>query len=151
MSSGVSNPDEQAPGWNLEFKSSDWLDVVLEDIGDQMNKTKNPSKRELEDRFDTVGWGLLFLLFGALALPNGTAEYASAAVVGAAMVGLNLVRVFVDLPVRWFSIILGAVMLVAGTGALAGLHMDVFVLFFILAGVVTIAGALIGPRRATAS
>lgn len=151
MSSGVSNPDEQAPGWQLELRYSDWWDQLLAGKGDQMGKTKDPGKRELESRFDTVGWGLLFMLFGALALPNGTAEYASVAAVGAAMLGLNLVRIFVDLPVRWFSIILGTVMLVAGIGALAGLHMDVFVLFFVLAGVVTIVGAVVQPRRTAAA
>jgi hypothetical protein len=52
--------------------------------------------------------------------------------------------------VRWFSVILGTVFLVGGTGALVGVHMDVFVLFFLIAGVVTILGALIAPRRATA-
>jgi hypothetical protein len=29
-------------------------------------------------------------------------------------------------------------------------HMDVFLLFFAIAGVVTIFGAIVGPRRATA-
>lgn len=108
-------------------------------------------KMGLDSKYDTVGWGLLFLLLGALALPNGTAEYGSVAVVGAAMLGLNGFRVVAGLPVRWVSIILGTVMLVAGTGALTGLHLDVFVLFFLLAGVVTIAGALIRPGRTTAT
>ena len=51
--------------------------------------------KELRDRLDTVGWGLLFLLFGAL----------------------------------------------------AGVKIDVFVLFFVLAGGVTIAGAVVQPGR----
>jgi hypothetical protein len=115
-----------------------------------VGKLIDPHKKELEERLDSVGWGLLFLLFGALALPNGTAEYASAAIVGAVMLGLNAARIVLDVPVRWFSIILGTVMAVAGSGALAGVHMDVFVLFFVFAGVVTIAGAALKPRRAVA-
>ena len=103
---------------------------------------------QLENKFDAMGWGLLFLLFAALALPNGQAEYASAAIVGGLMLALNVARIAVDVPVRWFSVILGTVMLVAGSGALAGVHMDVFVLFFVLAGAVTIGGALVGSKRA---
>jgi hypothetical protein len=103
--------------------------------------------KELRDRLDTVGWGLLFLLFGALALPNGRLEYAAAAAIGAAMLGLNGLRIVKTVPVRWSSIILGAVMVVAGGGALAGVKIDVFVLFFVLAGGVTIAGAVVQPGR----
>ena len=134
----------------MELKYSDWWDEIVERKGDPLGEPMDIDKMELESRFDTVGWGLLFLLFGALALPNGTAEYISAAAVGAAMLGLNGLRVVAGVALRWFSVILGTVMLAAGIGALAGLHMDVFVLFFALAGMVTIAGALVEPRRATA-
>ena len=151
MASGVGTPDEESTGWALEFKLSDWCAELLRQGGDQVSGKIDPGKRELEGRFDAVGWGLLFLLFGALALPKGTTEYASAAVVGAAMLGLNGVRVAVGVPVRWFSVILGTAILVAGGGALSGVRMDAFVLFFVLAGAVTIAGAVFTPRRATAS
>ena len=66
------------------------------------------------------------------------------------MLVLNVARIVAVLPVRWFSVILGAAMLVAGSGALAGVHMDVFVLFFVLAGIVTIGGALVRPKRVVA-
>jgi hypothetical protein len=150
MASGVSSPDEQFPGWNIELKYSDWWGQIVNGEGDRMGKAIDPHKQELENRFDTVGWGLLFLLFAALALPNGTAEYASAATVGGLMLVLNVARIVAVLPVRWFSVILGAAMLVAGSGALAGVHMDVFVLFFVLAGIVTIGGALVRPKRVVA-
>ena len=81
---------------------------------------------ELQKRFDDIGWGLLFLLFAALALPNGNAEYASAAAVGGLMLLLNLVRIVMDVPVRWFSVVLGASMLVGGSAAEFGVKMDVF-------------------------
>jgi hypothetical protein len=139
---------EETPGWLLGF--FDWWDGMVNGKGDQMD-SMDIRRRELEDRFDAIGWGLLFLLFAALALPNGTAEYASAAAVGGLMIGLNLVRIVADVPVRWFSVILGAAILVAGSSALAGFHMDVFVLFFVLAGAVTILGAIVRPKRATAS
>ena len=150
MTSGISSPEERSPGWDLEFKVSEWFDGLFPGKGDQMRESMDPHERELEDRLDSVGWGLLFLLFGALALPNGTAEYASAAATGAAMLGLNVARFILDVPVRWFSIILGTVMAVAGSGALFGVKMDVFVLFFVLAGVVTIVAAIVKPRRVVA-
>jgi hypothetical protein len=83
-------------------------------------------------------------------MPNGTTQYAAAVAVGAAMLGLNLVRIFAAVPIRWFSVILGGSFLIGGTGALAGVHMDVVVVFFVLAGIVAIAGAVVGPRRAAA-
>jgi hypothetical protein len=112
-----------------------------------MDEEKDQARRELESRYDTVGWGLLFLLLGVLALPSGTAEYVGAAAVGAAMLALNLIRTATAVPVSWFSIVLGAALLAAGSGATVGLHMDVFVLFFSLAGLATIAGAVFQPRR----
>jgi hypothetical protein len=116
-----------------------------------MHGTNDARIEELQDRFDSIGWGLLFLLFAALALPNGSVEYASAAAVGGLMLALNGVRIVMSVPVRWFSVALGAVMLVAGSGALVGVKMDVFVLFFAAAGLITIAGALVHreqPRTA---
>jgi hypothetical protein len=111
-------------------------------------KSSDGHGKDLERRFDDVGWGLLFLLFAALALPSGTAEYASAAIVGGLMLGLNAARVAVDVEVRWFSVVLGAAMLVGGAGALGGVHMDVFMLFFGILGAITILSAVVRPGRA---
>jgi hypothetical protein len=151
MTSGVSNPSEPTSGWDLELKFSDWFGEIISGKGERVDETMDPRKRELQNTFDNVGWGLLFFLFAVLALPSGTAEYVSAAAVGGAMLGLNGLRILVAVPVRWFSVILGTVFLVGGTGALVGVHMDIFLLFFVLAGVITIVGALVGSRRATAT
>lgn len=104
-------------------------------------------KEDLEKRFDDIGWGLLFLLFAALALPKGTAEYASVAVVGAGMLGLNAARIVAGVEVRWFTIVLGATGLVAGAVALAGVKIDAFALFFVFLGVLTIVAAIVRPSR----
>jgi hypothetical protein len=136
-------------GWDLEFSLSDWFRTVVDDKGDDMSGITG-DRRDWQQRFDAVGWGLLFLLFGVLGMPNGTTQYAAAVAVGAAMLGLNLVRIFAAVPIRWFSVILGGSFLIGGTGALAGVHMDVVVVFFVLAGIVAIAGAVVGPRRAAA-
>lgn len=104
-------------------------------------------KEDLEKRFDDVGWGLVFLAFAALALPNGTAEYASIAAVGAGMLALNAVRVVAGVPIRWFSTVLGATGLIAGAMALGGVKIDAFALFFVILGVLTIGAAVLRPSR----
>ena len=109
------------------------------------------NRRDLEQRFDTVGWGLVFFLFAALAMPNGTGEYIAVTAVGGGMLALNAIRRALDIPIRWFSVVLGGALPVAGCGALGGLHMDAFVLFFVLAGLVNVGAAILRPRRATAS
>jgi hypothetical protein len=69
------------------------------------------------------------------------------AVVGGLLIGLNLARLAYGVPIRWFSVILGASLTIAGGGALAGARLDLFVVFFALAGVVTIAMALLRKER----
>ena len=137
----------ETPGWLLRFFG--WYGRLMNGRDDQMD-SMDVGKRDLQSRFDTIGWGLLFLLFGALAMPNGTGEYAAVAAIGAAMLLLNVVRRLADVEVRWFSIVLGGALFIAGCGALSGMHMDAFVLFFVLAGVVNILAALLRPRPATA-
>ena len=131
-----------------------WFDISItvlttgDDIsekGDDMDERK----RDLEKRFDDIGWGLLVLAFAALALPSGTAEYASVAAVGAGMLGLNAVRVIAGVPIRWFSTVLGATGLVAGIMALGGTKIDAFALFFVFLGVLTIGAAVVRPARRT--
>jgi|GEM_PF-1625469 hypothetical protein len=150
MTSRSSQPDGQLVGRDFDLGIWDWCKGIFSAEGDHMGESADPHKVELEGRLDSIGWGLLFLLVGVLAIPNGTVEYACAAAVGAAMLGLNLLRVILAVPVRWFTIILGAAFLAGGSGAMAGLHMDVFVLFFVVAGVVTIVGAIVKPGTATA-
>ena len=109
-------------------------------------------KNQLEKSLDDVGWGLLFLAFAAVALPRGTTEYAAIAGVGAGLLVLNAVRIALGVPINWFSTILGATGLFAGSLALAGTHVDAFVVFCVLAGAVTITAASVrvvrGPAEA---
>ena len=112
-----------------------------------MERTSEQPIHNLEKRFDAIGWGLLFLLFAALSLPNGNAEYASVAAIGALMLANNAARRLMDVPVRWFSVVLGASMLIGGTAAIYGLKMDVLALFFAIGGLVLIVGAFVPSRR----
>jgi hypothetical protein len=146
MGSEVSNPDEELPGWRLELNVPNWLAWMFGE-GDQVDGSSDPQKKELEKRFESVGWGLLFLLVGAVSMPNGTAEYAAVAGIGAALVLLNVARVALHMEIAWFGATLGASLLIAGVGALAGFHMDAFVLFFAIGGLVTILAAIARPSR----
>jgi hypothetical protein len=101
------------------------------------------AKSPVEDRFDTVGWGLLSVVVGVMAMPSNMTTYALAAAAGAAMLGLNVARRMAGVPVRWLSVVLGAVVLVAGVAAMAGMTIDVFAAFFVLLGVVVVAGAIL--------
>jgi hypothetical protein len=135
----------ETPGWLLRAYDSY---AAIRREGDLMSAPAiGTYSKRLEARLDTVGWGLLFLLVAALALPGGTAEYVSVAAVGGAMIVLNVARVVLGVPVRWLSVVLGASMAIAGGAALGGMKMDVFVLFFALAGAINVAVALLRPAR----
>lgn len=95
------------------------------------------------ERLNTVGWGLVFLLVGAMALPSGPAEYVAVAGVGALMLSLNVVLLAVGRQVDVFTAVLGATALIAGLSAMAGVKIDGFALFFILLGFVMVVVPLV--------
>jgi hypothetical protein len=130
----------ETPEWLLRIYG--WYSAMRREGELMSTPASGKYKKRLEAKLDTIGWGLLFLLIAALALPSGPVEYASVAAVGAFMIILNLARVGLGVPVRWFSAVLGASTAMAGGGALVGVRMDALVLFFALAGALTIAGAL---------
>ncbi len=107
-----------------------------------MDHANETQLRPLEARFETAGWGLLLIMFGALVLPQGMAEFVLVATAGAAMLGLNALRVRCGVPVSWFGIILGAVALVAGLAAIAGVTIPAFALLMMLLGLALIIGAI---------
>lgn len=111
-----------------------------------MTQVMDAPRRDRADRFDSAGWGLLFMLFGALAMPGGTAAYVAVAAVGALMLALNAARVASGVPVRWFSVVLGSVSLVAGASATSGLRIDAFVLFCFALGAAMVVGAVVRAR-----
>lgn len=135
-------------GGSLEDAFRDWLT----DEGGRRTPASSTHPADgrsiLDRRLESIGWGLLFFLLAAFALPSGPVEYAVVATIGGLIVGLNAVRLAASLPISWFGVVLGTALLVAGSGALLGYRLDAFVVFFVLAGVVTIAGAIIRPRPA---
>jgi uncharacterized membrane protein YhhN len=128
----------------IDFFVRRWFDISITVLtGDEGDVVDENRRKRLEKNLDDVGWGLLFLAFAAVALPRGNAEYTAIAVVGAGMLVLNAVRIALAIPISWFSTILGATGLLAGSLALAGTHVDAFVVFCVLAGAVTIVAATI--------
>jgi hypothetical protein len=103
--------------------------------------------RELEARLDTVGWGVLFVVVGAVLLipdlPSGT----WLAAVGAVMVGVSLVRFAVGLPLVWTTAVVGIAALVAGGAEMAGLKTEAGPLALVAVGVVLIGAAAARTER----
>ncbi len=103
---------------------------------------EQPRSATLEDRLETLGWAFLFLLVAAIALPRGQLQQVSVTGIGVLILGLNAVRARVGVEASWFGIALGGSCTIAGLAALAGLHPDLLVVFFVLAGLVNVAAAL---------
>jgi hypothetical protein len=104
-------------------------------------------QKRLESALDDVGWGLLLIGLAALAL-NGPAEAVAIAAVGGAFLLLNGARIRLGVPIRWFSTVLGAACLSGGLVALTtGVRVELFAIFFLLAGAVTVSSALLRLSR----
>jgi hypothetical protein len=118
------------------------------EIGERMANRHDASRRR--ERFNAVGWGLVFMLVGALALPSGELEYITVAGVGALMLGLNVALMVGGHRLDLFTLALGATALAAGLGAIGGLKIDLFALFFLVLGLVMVVVPLVrlaGRRR----
>jgi hypothetical protein len=106
----------------------------------------NIARRDLPRRIDAIGWGLLFLMTGTLALIPGLPEGTWLAGLGVLLLGLNAARIVLGLSPEWFTVILGSVALLAGLGGMVGVAVPGFALLFILGGVAIIAGQLVRGR-----
>lgn len=97
--------------------------------------------RQLEDRLDTAGWGVLFVAVGAVLLIPGLPSGAWLAAVGVVMIGVSLMRVAVGLPVVWSTAIVGIAALVAGMAEVAGLEHAAGPLVLVALGITLIGAA----------
>lgn len=78
--------------------------------------------RAFEARLDAIGWGLLFVVVGAVLLVPDLPSGSWLVAVGAVMVGVSLVRLAMSLPIVWTTAILGIAALVGGICEVAGLE-----------------------------
>jgi len=96
----------------------------------------------LAHRLDVLGWGIFFLMTGVLLLVPGVPEGTWLVGLGTLLLGLTAVRLALGLAFEWFGVVLGGTALLAGFGAIAGVHIPVFALFLVACGLTLIAGAL---------
>ena len=104
--------------------------------------TTNADTTNLAHRLDVLGWGIFFLMTGALMLFPSLPEGTWLVGLGVLLLGLAAVRVALGLAIEWFGVILGTGALVAGFGTIAGIYIPVFALFLVACGLAIIAGVL---------
>ena len=105
-----------------------------------MGTATNMARHDSSGRIEAIGWGLLFLMTGTLALVPGLPAGTWLVGLGVLLLGLNAARTRLGVAPEWFTVILGSVALVAGLGGLVGTAVPGFELFFILCGLAIIAG-----------
>jgi hypothetical protein len=103
--------------------------------------------RQFEARLDAVGWGVLFVVVGAVLLVPGLPAGAWLTAAGVVMVGVSLVRVAVGLAVVWTTACVGVAALVAGAAQLAGLESAAGPLVLVALGITVIGTAVYRPER----
>jgi hypothetical protein len=69
---------------------------------------------KLDNRLQTVTWGIIIILFGGLSLIPGDQANIFVLGIGIVLLGLNLLRFIKRIPVNTFSIVLGMVALSLG-------------------------------------
>lgn len=93
-------------------------------------------KIKLNQRLESVGWALFLIMIGGLGLvpeeqvPEGTWLIG----IGLIMLGLNVARRLNDIEPSGFTIVLGVIALLAGTGDFLGVNLPVFPILLILLG-----------------
>jgi hypothetical protein len=100
-----------------------------------------------ESRLDAVGWGVFFVVVGAVLLVPGLPDSAWIVAAGAVMIGSTLVRAWRGLDVPWTTALAGTAALVGGGAGILGLEREGWPLMLVAVGLVVIG---LGFRRAHA-
>ncbi len=99
-----------------------------------MTSTMESVRKDLESRLDSAGWGVFFVMSGAMLLVPGLPDGSWVAGIGAILLSLSAVRFALGLPVSTFGVICGIVAVAAGAGAIAGVAVPWFALLLVLCG-----------------
>lgn len=94
-----------------------------------------------EARIDAVGWGVLFVVVGAVLLVPGLPDVAWVAAAGVVMVGTSLVRAWLGMDVPWFTALAGTAALIGGGAGLLGFENEGWPLVLVATGLVVVARA----------
>lgn len=111
-----------------------------------MGMATNMTQHGFRNRIDAIGWGLLFLMTGMLALIPGLPDGTWLAGLGVLLLGLNGARWVLGISPEWFTVILGSVALLAGFGSMVGVAVPGFALLLIVCGLAVIAGQVVRGR-----
>jgi hypothetical protein len=105
--------------------------------------TMHSVQTDLESRTDTAGWGLFFLMSGAMLLVPGLPDGSWLAGVGILLIGLSALRAILGLPVSTFGVIMAVVLVAGGIGEVAGVAVPWFALLLVLCGMALVTGELV--------
>ena len=112
--------------------------------------------KALDQRFETIAWGTMFILLSILMLIPGDQNNMFVLGIGVILLGLNLVRSASKLAVNWFTVTIGVIALalgglsllwpVVGNGTL--FEVDIFPILVLAFGLYLL---IPGPRKETNS
>jgi hypothetical protein len=111
--------------------------------------SEDARKRNLNNRLDDIGWGLLLIVTGGTWLvpderiPDGSWLIG----VGLIMLGLNAIRFFNGMKIGRFSTVLGILALCAGLWSVFAVRLPLFPLLFILMGASIIVRSLVQQKH----
>ncbi len=113
-------------------------------MSDEIHGRTTESKRALAKKLDAAGWGLFFVWVGITFLAS-LGWGAGLLGVGIIIIGVQVARKYLDLPVEGFSLVVGAIFACGGIWELVGKAAAPGALvpvLFIIAGVLLLLSAL---------
>jgi len=113
-----------------------------------MTSINYPTRHEFESRIDSVGWGLFFVMSGAMLLVPGLPDGSWLTAVGGLLIGLSVARAMLGLPVSTFGVIVAVVLVATGLGVIAGVSVPWFSILLVLCGLALVIGETIRRHRA---
>jgi hypothetical protein len=113
-----------------------------------MTSINYPTRQEFESRVDGAGWGLFFVMSGAMLLVPGLPNGSWLAGVGVLLVGLSVARALLGLPVSTFGAILAGVLVATGLGAIVGIAVPWFSILLVACGVALVIGEAVRRNHA---
>jgi hypothetical protein len=122
-------------------------DTEMQD--NQILSHQDPQKRALNKRLEEIGWGLFLIIIGGIWLLPDEQVPPGVWLIGAGliMLGINGARYLNGIKMSGFTIILGALALIAGLGGLVGVKLPFFAILFILIGASIILKPLIEKKQ----
>jgi len=111
-----------------------------------MGMALDSEPRATAGTIEAIGWGVLLLMTGGLALIPGIPDGTWLAGLGVLMLGQNAVRARVGVSVHRFGVAVGLVAVAAGVGIMAGMDVPVLALLLVLCGLAIIAEQVVRAR-----